>query len=304
MKRTIPDFDDEPNVYDERPTKIQRSDPEAFPRRLELNLSGSMSLSPSFLETLSETLCGSAVVSLNLSFCNYLVDDDLALLMGDRIHSNLEYLNLSFTHITDIGVMFVASKCPHLTRVILKGCHGITHVALSYVAQNCKFLQELVISECPNIGDLGVRLIAQEAKKNLVLLDLSDCPKIIEDKTLLYLAHFCPNLSILRLKNTFLSMTILAKLLATQNRLHLTELNLQGNHSIMDSFLSLLCKFQKTLKVLDVSFCPNISFRTGIQKIVSSLDKLSELHAFGLKISEGDCESVRLLKPSLSIFVC
>jgi len=247
MKRTIFDVDDEqPLSYDERPTKIYRSDPDPAPRRLELNLSGSTNLSPSFLETLSETLCGSDVVSLNLSFCNYLADDDLALLMGDCIHSNLEYINLSFTHITDLGVMFVASKCPRLTRVTLKGCNDITHVALSYVAQYCKHVQELVISECPNIGDIGVQLIAQEAKKNLILLDIGDCPKITEDKTLLYLAHFCPNLSTLRLKNTLLSMTILAKLITTQNRFHLTELNLQGNHSITDSFLFLLSKFQKT----------------------------------------------------------
>jgi len=304
MKRTHTHSYETHDYDEERPSKVRRSENSTHRQGgLELNLSGSMDLSSHFLETIHDTMFGSHVVSLNLSFCHYLVDDDLALLMGNQINPNIKYINLSFTQITDLGVMFITSKCPSLTRVTLKGCRGITHVSLSYLAQFCKHVQELVLSECPNIGDRGVQLIAQEINTNLTMLDMGDCPNIREDKTLLYLAHFCPNLSSLRLKNTCLSMTLLAKLLTTQNRFHLSELNLQGNQSITDSFITILSKFQKSLKVLDVSFCPNLTFHNGIQKIVSHLTELSELHVFGMRVSEGNCESVRLLKPSLILFV-
>jgi len=291
---------------DERPAKLPREelcfldDGDSLPY-FQLNLSGSTSLSPKFLQTLSTTLRGPHVVAVNLSFCNYLTDNDIALLLGDEDHCNVTMIDLSYTPITDIGVMVIASKCPRLSSVCVKGCEHLTDVALSYLAQYCKQLQSVVVSECPNIGDIGIQLIAQEVKEHLLTLHMDDCPKILEDRTLLYLAHFCPHLSSLHLKNSGFSMTILAKLLSTQ-RFILTDLHLQGNLSITDSFLSLLCKHQKSLKTLDISFCPQITFQNGIRKLLSNLPSLSELHAFGLRISDVDCESMKLLPPSLSVF--
>jgi len=313
MKRRHTAFDDDINdetlIYDdERPSKLPREelrfldqdDGDSLPC-FQFNLSGSTSLSPKFLQTLSAALHGPHLVTLNLSFCNYLTDSDIALLLGDE-DCNVTMIDVSYTPITDIGAMVIASKCPRLSSVCMKGCQRLTDVALSYLAQYCKQLQSIVVSECPNIGDIGIQLIAQEVKEHMTTLHMDDCPKIHEDRTLLYLAHFCPHLSSLHLKNSGLSMTLLAKLLST-HRFILNELHLQGNLSITDSFLALLCKHQKSLKTLDISFCPQITFQNGIRKLLSNLPLLSEVHAFGLRISEADCESMKLLPPSLSVFV-
>jgi len=309
MKRKhIFDYD-ETLIYDieERPSKLPREelrflvqdDGDSVPC-FQFNLSGSTSLSPKFLQTISTALHGPHVVTLNLSFCNYLTDNDIALLLGADT-CNVTMIDVSYTPITDLGAMIIASKCPRLSSVCFKGCQHITDVALSYLAQYCKQLQSLVVSECPSIGDIGVQLIAQEVKEHLITLHMDDCPKIHEDRTLLYLAHFCPHLASLHLKNSGLSMTLLAKLLST-HRFILNDLHLQGNISITDSFLSLLCKYQNSLKTLDISFCPQITFQNGIKKLISNLPLLSEVHAFGLRISDTDCESMKLLHPSLSVF--
>jgi len=302
-------FHDDTYIYDvdERPAKLPREelrylvqdDGDSLPC-FQFNLSGSTSLSPKFLQTLSTALHGSHMVTLNLSFCNYLTDNDIALLLGDE-YCNVTMIDVSYTPITDVGVMIIASKCPRLISVCMKGCEQLTDVALSYLAQYCKQLQSVVVSECPNIGDIGIQLIAQEVKEHITTLHMDDCPKIHEDRTLLYLAHFCPQLSSLHIKNSGLSMTLLAKLLST-HRFILTDLHLQGNLSITDSFLTLLCKFQKSLKSLDISFCPQITFQNGIRKLLSHLPALSELQAFGLRISEADGEYLKLLPPTLSVF--
>jgi len=312
MKRKHISFDEynETLVYDvdERPAKLPREelrylirdDGDSLPC-FQFNLSGSTTtLSPNFLQTLSTAFHGPHLATLNLSFCPYLTDSDIALLLGDEDNCNVTMIDVSYTPITDLGAMLIASKCPRLNSVCMKGCQRLTDVALSYLAQYCKQLQSVVVSECPNIGDIGIQLIAQEAKDHLTTLHMDDCPKIHEDRTLLYLAHFCPHLTSLHLKNSGLPMTLLAKLLST-HRFQLTDLHLQGN-PITDSFLALLCKHQKSLKTLDISFCPQITFQNGIKKLLSNLPLLSEVHAFGLRISEADCDSLKLLPSSLSVF--
>lgn len=192
------------------------------------------------------------------------------------VFPNIKILNVSHTQITDSAVKVLAMKCPKLTSIDLSGCLEITDVSLSFLAQNCKSLNDLKVAGCPRIGDTGIQLIAQEVKRNLCSLDLNDCA-LVTDKALMYLGYYCENLSCLRLKNTRVSVGVLAKLLP---RIHLNELNVQGLQ-ITDAFLVALCRFQQTLRVFDISFCYRVTLN-GICKVIQDLDFLQELHMFGL----------------------
>jgi len=292
MKRTAHElYRTESGFYCEdvhqRPTKCAK----LLQPSLELNLSGSV-LSRLFLKSYSM----SGVVSLNLSCCNYATDEDVALLMDfDIPNANLRFLDLSYTQVTDTAIAAISTKCPNLSSVNLSGCPQISDVSLSYLAQNCKKLQSLVVSGCTRIGDIGVQLIAQETKSHLRVLDLNDC-SLVSDKALVFLGHYCPNLSCLRLRNTKLSVSVLFKLLS---RLHLSELNVQGLQ-ITDNLLAVLTRLQQTLKILDLSFCSRVTL-PGIKHVIAKLEFLSELHAFGLTVPDVDLEKLRQSAPSLSL---
>jgi len=280
----------EPSYCDEPPTKVLKLVKPA----LELNLAGS-TLSRLFLQSLSP-LCAN-VASLNLSCCNYVTDDDLALLMNFHTNTQLRFLDLSYTQVTDTGIAAISNKCPNLSSVNLTGCLEITDVSLSFLAQNCKKLQNLVVSGCPRIGDIGIQLIAQEVKHHLRVLHLNDCPRIT-DKSLLYLGHYCPHVSCLHLKNTSVSVPVLFKLLS---RLQLTELNVQSL-PITDSLLIALTRLQPTMKVLDISFCSRVTI-TGLKHVIEKLEFLCELHVFGLAVPDLDLEALRISLHSSSLSI-
>jgi len=273
----------------ERPTKCMKLAKPA----LELNLSG-YPISRLLLQSLS-AVCAN-VVSLNLSCCNYVTDADLALLINFHSpNTNLRFLDLSYTQITDTGIAAITNKCPNLTSVNLTGCLEITDVSMSFLAQNCKKLQILIVSGCPRIGDIGVQLIAQEAKHHLRILDLNECSRI-SDKALMYLGHYCPALSCLRLKNTSISVPVLFKLLS---RLQLSELNIQSL-PITDSLLIVLARMQQTLRILDISFCSHVTIN-GLKHVIEKLEFLCELHVFGLAVPDVDLNTLKLSHISLSL---
>jgi len=276
----------------ERPRKLRKLSQDSS-RSLELNLSGSCDLTPKLLIELSQ-LCPN-IVSLNLSYCNYLTDDDVALLLGAPGTFPVQHLSLSHTSITDEAIKYIVRKCPHLRTINLQACLHITDLSLSLIAQHCKHVSELVASGCALISDTGAQLVAQEAKSNIILFDLNECPRIT-DKTLGYLGYYCPNLSYLRLKNTSVTPAFLVKLLP---RLRLTELNVQGI-PITDSFLFLLARFQHaSLRILDVGFCYHISI-DGITRIVEEIYLLSDFSLFGLSLTHEEISALQNLHPNLS----
>jgi len=277
------------DAYNERPTKKRK----LLASELELNLTGSCDLTPKLLRELSQ-LCPS-LVSLNLSYCNYLTDEDVTLLLGAPGTFPVRNISLSHTSITDEGIKYIVRKCPQLTSINLQACYNLTDLSLSLIAQHCKNVSELVLSGCHLISDTGAQLVAQEAKSNLILLDLNECTRIT-DKTLGYLGYYCPNVSFLRLKNTSVTPAFLAKLLP---RLRITELNVQGI-PITDSFLFHLAHFQHaTLRILDVGFCYHISI-DGITRIVEEVNYLSDFSLFGLSLTNEEVSTLQSLHPNLS----
>lgn len=285
-----------PSPYEPFEDRSRSSSPEAEFSRSSFELDLSRSSSSPYQLKLDEF--SEHVVSLNLAYWNYLSDDDIISLLGSKteLFPKIKTLNVSHTPISDSAVKLLTTKCPNLTSIDLSGCLEVTDVSLSFLAQNCKTLQDLNLNGCPKIGDTGVQLIAQEVKGHLLSLDMNDCP-LISDKALMYLGYYCENLACLRLKNTHVSVGVLAKLLP---RIHLKELNVQGVQ-ITDAFLLALCRFQeKTLRVLDISFCYRVTLN-GICKIIQDLGFLEELHMFGLTTTDEHIKEFALRR-NLSLF--
>ena len=282
---------------EDRPSKCMRLGqlPSHLPP-VELNLSGS-TLSSSLLRSLSPLCHG--LMSMNLSYCNFDAKDLVAFMDSHQQYPNLLSINLSYTQVTDKAIAALSAKCPSLISVNLSGCSEISDVALSCLAQHSgRNIQQLFVSGCSKVGDIGVQLIAQEAKSSLCLLDLNDCPKV-SDKALVYLGHYCPSLSYLRLKNTGISVPVLFKFLSS-SKLCLSELNIQ-NFPLSDGLIGILARVQPTIKVLDISFCSRVSVN-GLKLCLGSLQFLSDFHLFGVGIPDAQLEVLKQSYPSVSFY--
>jgi len=234
---------------------------------------------------------GKSILSLNLQYCHFITDSDLAILLGGRTHKHVELplrkINLSHTNITDLGIRLLVQRCPKLTSITLKACQSITNKSLSIIAQYCKNITELNISECSTITDYGVQIILQQAKTNLSLLDLNDCQGIT-DSILHYLCFYCPNLKQLRLRGTHISAR---GIIHVVSKLALNELNVHGL-DISDEVLHHLGYHLKTLQILDLSFCYAITV-AAIRMLLKGCPMVKELYLFGIPLTLCDIDTLQ-----------
>jgi len=205
----------------------------------------------------------------------------------------LQNLNVAHTAITDIGMKSIILLSPHLVSVNLSGCLKITNVTLSLLAQYCHQLTDVIAPNCPSISDHGVCLISQELKASLRVLDLNGCTSI-SDKTLLYLGHYNPNLTHLRLKDTSVSSLLLSKLIL---KLSLVELCVQGLR-LTDNFLELILQSQAKLSILDIGFCHLLSFN-AVRNVAEGCELIIELNIFGNTFPQAELEYLSSIRSSL-----
>ncbi|CAM0152185.1 unnamed protein product [Urochloa decumbens] len=148
-------------------------------------------------------------------------------------------------HLGDAAAAEVA-RMRRLHRLSLSRCKALTDMGLGCVAVGCTHLRDLSLKWCLGVTDLGLQLLALKCK-NLTSLDLS--------YTMIT-------------KQSFLAIMKLPKL---------QVLTLLGCIGIDDDALcSLEKECSKSLQVLDMSHCQNVT-DVGVSSIVKSMPNLLEL---------------------------
>jgi len=252
------------------------------PEIQHLDLTGCFTLSVDAFPEITR-LWGHSLKSLSLEFCSALTQN-LHLSTPTTSYLVLQSLNLANTTVTDLGVRFIASRAPDLTDINLQGCTNITDSSLSVVAQFCKKVRALNLANCARISNYAAQVVAQESSSHLQELNLNECRQI-SGCALDYLAHFCPNLKRLYLRDTNVSGAEVVALCTRTRGLSLTELNVHGL-KISDDDLLAIANSQPDLEILDISFS-NVTEK-GIREVLARGTNLYEIRAYGTNIVLSD----------------
>lgn len=186
---------------------------------------------------------GSRLRSINLSKSMLFTHAGLSSLVG--MCSGLVEIDLSNrTQLTDSAAAVIA-EAKNLERLWLARCKMITDMGIGCVAVGCRKLRLVCLKWCLRVSDLGVGLIAMKCKE-LRSLDLSFIP--ITEKCLS---------PILQLE-------------------HLEDLVLEGCPGIDDDGLATLQHNCKSLKMLNMSHCQNLS-HVGFSSLTNSTEYLQQL---------------------------
>ncbi|MBA0825351.1 hypothetical protein Goarm_021948 [Gossypium armourianum] len=181
--------------------------------------------------------------SINLSRSRFFTNAGLSSLFVNC--SGLVEVDLcNATQLTDLAASAIA-EAKNLERLSLARCKSITDMGIGCIAVGCRKLRSLSLKWCLRVGDLGVELIALKCKQ-IRSLDLSYLP--ITEKSL----------------NSVLQLQ------------HLEDLVLEGCHGIDDDGLSTLDQSCKSLKMLNLSNCQNVT-HPGLSSLINGTEQLQQI---------------------------
>jgi len=271
-----------------------------FPHVKHLDLSGCYQICKESIEVIANGY-KDILQSLNLEFCHYITDEDVAVLFsGKREDSkpnkmNMVSLNLSYTNISDSGMRTIVSNCPNLKVLKMRGMKKITNLTLSMIAKYCKNITHLDIQDCVNITSFGVSIVSQECKL-LEIFNLNNCINVTND-IIPYLCFYNRSLIELDLRNTNINGDAIVYILANLSEIEV--LKISGLSVNSKNVLNLLRNL-KSLKFLDISFCYDLK-KEFISEIIRSCSCLKELYLFGL-ISNDEKLALSNINHDISIF--
>ncbi|TKY50691.1 F-box/LRR-repeat protein 20 [Spatholobus suberectus] len=210
---------------------------------------------------------------LDVSYCKNLTDEGLsAVAEGCR---ELRALDVSYCKlVTDVVLKALSKNCPNLGMLELQYCIRITDDGLISLASGCQRIKLLDISYCFNVSDVGVSSISMSCSSYLKTLKLTDCFNI-GDATISTLAKSCG---------------------------HLEFLIIFGCHYVSAAAIrSLATARGSSLKLLDVSWCPNIS-DSEVSNILSECRNLEVLSIGGCRqVTDAAFQRISNEEPGLSL---
>nr|CAB3488843.1 unnamed protein product [Digitaria exilis] len=209
-----------------------------------------------------------SVSRLDLSLCARVPDAALA-----AVPSSLRAVDLSRSSgFGAAGIAALARACPGLADLDLSNGVHLGDAAAAEVARMRK-LQRLSLSRCKQVTDMGLGCVAVGCT-DLRDLSLKWCIGIT-DLGLNLLALKCTKLTSLDLSYTMITKESLLSIIKLPN---LQVLTLVGCIGIDDDALASLEKeYSKSLQVLDMSHCQNVT-DVGVSSIVKSIPNLLELN--------------------------
>ncbi|GJN28500.1 hypothetical protein PR202_gb16633 [Eleusine coracana subsp. coracana] len=215
-----------------------------------------------------------AAATLDLSLCPRVTDATLAAVSAASSSSScLRAVDLSRSSgFRAAGLAALAKACPGLADLDLSNGVDLGDAAAAEVAR-MRRLRRLSLSRCKPVTDMGLGCVAVGCP-DLRDLSLKWCIGVT-DLGLKLLAHKCKNLRTLDLSYGMITKDSFPAIMKLPN---LEVLTLVGCSGIDDDALSSMEKdCNKSLKVLDISHCPNAT-DVGLSSVVKSISNLSELN--------------------------
>lgn len=172
-----------------------------------LILSGCTKITGESIKSLCENkLMINSLISIDLSYCYHLNDDDVILLVSTYHH--LHKINLTgIPSLSDSSVISIANNLFSLDTLKIGHCRLVTDTAITLLTQKI-WLEALDISYCRKMTDESIKLIS-EAYFGLKLLNLNSCVRLT-DASIQYLMKYSKNLTYLDVSNcTAISSNIL-----------------------------------------------------------------------------------------------
>ncbi|CAG8491230.1 7690_t:CDS:1 [Ambispora leptoticha] len=210
------------------------------------------------------------------------INNTLFISIVENCHG-LVKLDVSFASlITDEAIIAISRQCPELRTIELSECDKLTDISIKALANGCNRLLELNLEMCSSLTPRSIDYLAQR-QQHIEVLNLSLCGWVNDDVA--YSMSEFYSLRVLKLSHcrnvTSKFFTIL-----TPYTPHLKELHITGSSEMKDegvinitkhcpelevlvlsgckiSDLSMYCIAEnlKNLKKLDVSGCPNITYK-------------------------------------------
>ncbi|CAH8599876.1 unnamed protein product [Schistosoma turkestanicum] len=259
--------------------------PDSHLRRLDMSWCGNYSqITPTSFGHFLSDACR-YLITLRLSSCKFLNDDCLLHIvntcpyleeldlssctgvtpygfstLGRLIH--LHWISLYRTHINDNCLLILAELCQHLKHVNLGSCIDVSdmNTVLEELTRNNRNLRSLNLWRCNSLTATGLSFITENCLQ-LEELDIGWCRNVVrtqESNCIVQLAS-----RVKYLKKLFLTGTNLLnseELLLVSQHLHSTleQFDIHGSTSITIAAIVTLLNQCKQLKLLDISFCPEI----------------------------------------------
>ena len=239
-------------------------------RKLDLSTKADTLTDGDFLHILCQV--GSYIEDLTLTGCQNLTDE--AFSHDDIVCSNLKFIDISSTRITDAGLHFLVSKYPSLQKLNCLRCKNLAcaYSILQHLQNLCHFedpYQDCIDRpEDTNSGILGI------VENNPTLKEIKISCKGLEDETLVDLCKLCVDLAILKIPNClWISGEGLSH--ASEFVPNLIVLDISGT-PVRDQDLAIITTRCSKLTDVNVSECRKIT-DIGIAKLVQSCKELRRL---------------------------
>ncbi|KAG9151164.1 hypothetical protein Leryth_002733 [Lithospermum erythrorhizon] len=199
------------------------------------------------------------------------VEDAELIAVSDAYKGTLTSIDVSKSRLfTHVGLSSLAVKCSGLAELDLSNATELTDLAAAAIAV-AKNLEKLSLARCKLISDMGIGCIAVGCKK-LRVVCLKWCLRI-GDLGINLIALKCKEIQVLDLSFLQITEKCLPYILKLQ---HLKELILMGCPGIDDEGLITLEQGCKSLEILDIANCQNIS-HVGLSSLTNGSDHLRQL---------------------------
>ncbi|KAL2077951.1 hypothetical protein ACEWY4_025636 [Coilia grayii] len=181
------------------------------------------------------------------AFCSILSDN--------KVLQNLSVQNCS-DWITDRELLPVIGQNPHLQRVDMRSCCGLSRHSLVAVSLSCLRLQHLGLAHCEWVDSLSLRSLADHCG-DLRSVDLTACRQL-KDEAIGYLARHCRALRSLSVAVNA-NVTDEAVEEVAKSCRELEELDLTGCLRVRNEAIRTVAEYCPKLRSLKVNHCHNVT---------------------------------------------
>lgn len=217
-----------------------------------VNLTDCVRLTDAGIKHIFESPAARFIQELSLTNCIRVGDKSIQKIVS--LCTTLAYLSMAYCeNVTDVGIAMLATH-PTLTMLDISGC-SITDYGAGYLRQSHR-LQYLSMAECNLMTDIGIERMA--SLENLKYLDISYCTNVSDYgmKMLIYENKCLTHLNFGGCKLiTNATLTSIASVCV-----YLIKLNISEIKNITDKGIRNLRVGCKSLKYLNVSYCPKLNY--------------------------------------------